>query len=181
MTEDIHQMTRRLFDRLGYKPDKIAEELMAELRLSRRARDLLHPWVRDRVQHAISRMTRTQGFTAERAEERARQLAAGTASPRTQRRSQGGHDSQSQADPRLRFLESQLQGAKGVWKRFADFTAADHDARIAMHQANLNGASTRIATHKWAKRELAKYHQATLAGIPAADLLADLPEKAILV
>lgn len=181
MTDELAaQIIARLYERFGYSPDKITIELLSELRVEGRARRVLYPLIRDRVQHIASRHARSQSASGsygapERDADRARQRAQGTARSQSQRR-----QPRKITDERLRFLDCLVIIPTGS-KLFGDFTVVDHQARMKIHEANLIGAATRISGHQWAVNEIGKRKVTTLREIAEAQLIADLPEKGVIV
>jgi hypothetical protein len=175
------QIIARLYERFGYDPDKITIELFSELKVDGRAKRVLYPLVRDRVQHVASRYARSQSVTDghnrpdSRAADRARQREQGTAKSQSQRR-----QPRKITDPRLRFMNCEVIIPTGS-KLYGDFTVEDHQARVKIHAANLIGAASRISGHQWAMGEIQKVKVTTLREIAEGQLIADLPEKGIMV
>lgn len=168
-------LTALLYAELGYKPDEITDRLMNELRLTRRQQELLRPWIRDRVQHEISRLGRSQGsgHRAEVLRDRERQRQEGRATTRSQR----VHYQEGPLD----FLDCQVPcpGAEGGMKLYRHFTVADHKQRLTVHRTNLEGAQRRITGHEWAIAEIEKNKVRTLDELTERKLLADLPQGGI--
>lgn len=175
--ETASQMTARLYEELGYQPNEITGKLFDELQVSDEARAALYPWVRDRVQHEISRLGRHQATPGQRREDRERQHREG----RTTTRSQRADEEQGGLDPRLHFLDSHVPcpGAPGGMKLYRHFTVPDHEARAGMHRVNLKGAARRIAGHNWAVREIRQHEVRTLNDIPHGLLAAELPKNGV--
>lgn len=175
------QLVARLYERFGYDPDKITIELFSELKVDGRARRVLYPLVRDRVQHIASRYARSQAEPdshyngGPRAADRARQREQGTAKSQSQRR-----QPRKVTDERLRFMNCEVIIPSGS-KLYGDFTVEDHQARMKIHTANLFGAATRISGHQWAVSEIRKANVSTLREIAEAQLIEDLPEKGVMV
>lgn len=182
--ETAGQITARLYAKLGYAPSDITRRLLVEeLGLNASAREVLFPWVRDRVQHEISRRGRTPESASQQAErellqaERERQQQVGLTITRRQRVT----PAEPFGDPRLKFLDAHVPcpGAPGGMKTYGQFTVADHQARARVHQVNLNGASRRIAGHSWAVQEIEAHRASVLDDIADGTLVAELPEGGV--
>lgn len=168
-------MAALLYAELGYQPDEITDRLMNELRLTKKQQEVLRTWIRDRVQHEISRLGRAQGsgHRAEVLRDRERQRKEGRATPRSQR--------VSYTEGPLDFLDCQVPcpGADGGMKLYRYFTIADHKLRMTVHRSNLEGAQRRLSGHEWAIKEIQKNKVTTLDQIPASKLQADLPKEGV--
>jgi hypothetical protein len=178
--QTAHSLIERFYGELGYSPDEITQRLFTELGLSVRAQQILRPLVRDRVQHLISRIGRRQETFAAQQRRAAARARAGDLAQVMNRRKRSPQDDE---ELKLAFLDCAVPcpGVPGGMRLLRYFTVEDHQFRIGLHQANLNGAANRIAGHKWAIRELEKHVAANLDAIPRETLLAELPSKGVTV
>lgn len=178
--QTAYSFIERFYGELGYAPDEITQRLFTELGMSPRAQKILRPLVRDRVQHYISRFGRKQETLAAQQRRRAARARAGDLAQVIKRRKTSPQDV---AELRLAFLDCAVPcpGAPGGMKLYRYFTITDHQFRIGLHQLNLSGAASRIASHRWAIRELEKHVAPNLDAIPRETLLAELPAKGVLV
>lgn len=173
--ESAEQRASRLYGDLGPDPAAIADELLAELGVTRRAAHVLRGWVRERVANHV----------------RAIQLA--------ELHSQGETDSQSSSDRKatrvvhrrgpnpdigsaLAFLKLlvAVPGAPGGHKRYGQMTAADHAARVGQARGCIRANEEIARNGTWAQEVIAKHRVTCLDDVPAGKLVAELPDGGVM-